>query len=258
MTLPAEHFPVSVTRGNPAAPFLFVCEHASSHIPPEYENLGLQEAALTSHIAWDPGALLVTNRLRESFDACAVTGKISRLIYDCNRPPESPSAIPIESERCSIPGNQNLTDDQRIARIEACYRPFENVLENEISRLPATIGLVTIHSFTPVYNGRQRDVELGILHDDDSRFADAMLAVAAQHSSFNVQRNQPYGPEHGVTHTLKRHGIKNGLLNVMLEIRNDHLQTPDACYSVADMLENWLADALDNYSSQSDAMEVRA
>ncbi len=42
-----------------------------------------------------------------------------------------------------------------------------------------------------------------------------------------VQRNAPYGPEHGVTHTLKEHGIANGHMNVMLEIRNDLIDTPE-------------------------------
>jgi predicted N-formylglutamate amidohydrolase len=36
-----------------------------------------------------------------------------------------------------------------------------------------------------------------------------------------VRRNEPYGPEDGVTHTLNLHGGRRGLLNAMIEIRND-------------------------------------
>lgn len=39
----------------------------------------------------------------------------------------------------------------------------------------------------------------------------------------DVRRNEPYAPSDGVTHTLKVHGLANGIPNVMLEIRNDIL-----------------------------------
>ena len=54
--------------------------------------------------------------------------------------------------------------------------------------------LVTVHSFTPVYHGKKRSVEIGILHDKDARFADAMLETANDHTNAIVRRNKPYGP----------------------------------------------------------------
>ena len=63
-------------------------------------------------------------------------------------------------------------------------------------------------------------VEIGVLHDADTRLADALLA-ALPGTPPQVDRNQPYGPEHGVTHTLKRHALPANRLNVMLEVRND-------------------------------------
>jgi predicted N-formylglutamate amidohydrolase len=62
-------------------------------------------------------------------------------------------------------------------------------------------------------------VELGILHDEDSRLADAMLAQTS--NDYISRRNDPYGPQDGVTHTLNLHGGARGLDNVMLEVRND-------------------------------------
>lgn len=70
-----------------------------------------------------------------------------------------------------------------------------------------------------------------------------MLATAAAHTDVNVQRNEPYGPEHGVTHTLKQHAIKGGHLNVMLEIRNDLIETGIQQKAMADVISGWLADA---------------
>jgi predicted N-formylglutamate amidohydrolase len=89
------------------------------------------------------------------------------------------------------------------------------------------IVLVTVHSFTPVYFGQPRDGALGILHDDDPRLADAMLKAASAAGLEGVRRNYPYGPQDGVTHTLRKHGLTRQIANVMLEIRNDLITDAD-------------------------------
>jgi len=83
---------------------------------------------------------------------------------------------------------------------------------------------VTVHSFTPVYHGVRRSVDVGILHDNDARLADAVLSVAKFDGGISVQRNEPYGPEDGVTHTLKLHSEKRQILNVMIEIKSDLIE----------------------------------
>jgi len=96
--------------------------------------------------------------------------------------------------------------------------------------------LLTIHSFTPVYAGRKRDVQLGILHDTDTRFADSLLAALEAEVPLVIRRNEPYGPRDGVAHTLATHGIRRGLLNAMIEIRNDLIASPDAQRVMAALL----------------------
>ena len=41
---------------------VLLCEHASNHIPAEYERLGLAPHHLDRHIAWDIGAAELTRR----------------------------------------------------------------------------------------------------------------------------------------------------------------------------------------------------
>jgi len=102
-----------------------------------------------------------------------------------------------------------------------------------------------LHSFTPVYNGNRRDLDIGILHDTDSRLADAMLqAVPEGLSAYTIKRNEPYGPEDGVTHTLKRHAVASNLFNVMIEIRNDLLASDTQCRDAAAGIEQWLSSVL--------------
>ncbi|MGR3635242.1 MAG: N-formylglutamate amidohydrolase [Shimia sp.] len=221
---------------------VLVCEHASRFIPAEFGTLGLDDAARQSHVAWDPGALAVAERMATLLDATLVAGKVSRLIYDCNRPPHAPDAMPEHSEVFDISGNADLSTADRERRVEAIYAPFKESLQHAVAGVKAPV-IVTIHSFTPVYHGARRSVEIGILHDTDGRLADAMLTLAPKYTQANTQRNQPYGPENGVTHTLKEHAIPAGHLNVMLEIRNDLIESQSQQSDIATQLAAWVAEA---------------
>lgn len=234
-----------------ASSAVLVCEHASHHIPEEYDALGLRDADRTSHAAWDPGALAVSTRLSKHLDAVLIASSVSRLVYDCNRPPEAPSAMPARSEVIDVPGNAGLSQAERDIRTQRFYRPFQRALENVIKRRAHPV-IVTIHSFTPTYHGAPRAVEIGVLHDSDTRLADAMLDSAAAHTKMRVERNAPYGPEHGVTHTLQKHGIEGGHLNVMLEIRNDLIATAAEQDAMALMLAKWIAAAFKKTQSSGD------
>jgi predicted N-formylglutamate amidohydrolase len=242
----AEGQAVGVENAAAKGDVLLVCEHASATIPQKYGTLGLSPDVLSSHAAWDPGALAVARLLSEKFDATLVYQRFSRLVYDCNRPPESPSAMPVKSEIYDIPGNFELSEAERFARTSALYVPFHDRVSEIIAKRQADgrkAVVVTIHSFTPVYHGRFRKVEIGILHDSDSRLADAMLA-GAEGASLTVNRNDPYGPEDGVTHTLRLHALSDGLLNVMIEIRNDLIANEGDQVTIAGFLHELMEKAL--------------
>ena len=229
---------------------VFVCEHASNKIPEQFNRLGIDEAAQQSHIAWDPGALGVARALKTKFSGDLVAGSVSRLLYDCNRPPESPTAIPAISEIFKIPGNEHLAESQRLARVEGIYEPFRKALTKTLSRHKNGV-LVTIHSFTPVYHGVHRSCEVGLLHDADTRLTDAMLTAVAQTAPFKVERNVPYSMHDGVTHTLKLHAIPRGWLNVMIEIRNDLIKTKDEQEKMADFITTMLSLAVHDVKENS-------
>ncbi|NSY41380.1 N-formylglutamate amidohydrolase [Leisingera sp. ANG59] len=238
---------VEVVNRNGTSPVLLLCEHASSNIPARYDGLGLREADRLSHAAWDPGARAVALHMSKALNAPLVASRVSRLIYDCNRPPEAASAMPEKSELVEVPGNKGLTAEQRRERVDTVYTPFcETVSAMTKARREAGLQtiLVTMHSFTPVYFGKQRAVEIGILHDDDSRLADAMLAEAPALPHRRVERNEPYGPADGVTHSLRIHGLAHGLANVMIEIRNDLLRSPADEQAMAEEMLTLLRPAL--------------
>lgn len=234
----------SIVNAGSRSPIVLVCEHASHHVPDAYAGLGLDAEAARSHAAWDPGAGAVAEAMSARLNAPLVRSNVSRLVYDCNRPPDSPTAIRETSEIYDIPGNRGLSAADRAHRVETVYRPFQSALRQTMA-VRETGVLVTIHSFTPVYHGELRAVELGILHDTDARLADAMIANAARHTGMTVRRNEPYTPRDGVTHTLAEHALPRGWPNVMLEIRNDLIATSEDQQDVARQLGTLLIDALD-------------
>ena len=238
---------VAVTNPAGAGKFVLVCEHASNVIPAAFDNLGLSCDLLQSHIAWDPGALPVAQVMSIKLDAPLVWQRVSRLIYDCNRAPEAESAVAPISENHEIPGNRNLSAAQRQARIEQYYAPFHGVLGNCIDRQVAAQRqpvVITVHSFAPVFGRQKRDLHIGILHDTDSRFADTLIDVSRAKSDYVIRRNEPYGPQDGVMHTLATQALPRGLLNVMLEIRHDLIEDPGSQRAMGEWLSDRAAEAM--------------
>lgn len=250
---------VATLNRDGASRVILVCEHASSFIPAEYDGLGLTSDLQRSHIAWDPGAFSVAGMLSERLDAPLIYQTVSRLLYDCNRPPDADSAIPSVSEIHNIPGNNDLSAAEKALRVERFYQPFKNALTDlvdERSGAGPDPVIVTVHTFTPSYSGRRRHLDIGILHDVDSRLADAVLAVMQDSSSLDVRRNEPYGPEDGVTHTLAEHAVPRRLLNVMIEIRNDLVADEETQKAMGLRLADCLNTGLKAVSSGSAGLET--
>lgn len=226
---------------------VLVCEHATNVIPEEYADLGLDHDARHSHIAWDIGALAVALELSAKFDAPLIAPGVSRLVFDCNREPDAANAILETSEGQDIPGNFNLSSAERQRRAERYHRPFHNALKIALDsaaqngRAPA---FISIHSFTPVYAGHAREVDLGILHDTDSRLADRFYTIAANDDSLVVRKNEPYDAADGVTYTLGKHAVSRNLHNVMIEIRNDLIEDTPSQQAMAKRLAVYLDAAI--------------
>lgn len=239
--------PVAIRNINGLSPIVLICEHASHFIPEVLNDLGLARSDRNSHAVWDIGAQKLSHNLSKKLDAVLIEGCISRLVYDCNRPPNVPSAFPVQSERIVVPGNKELSQAERHERAEAVYVPFrtavQEVLEDRQANLSQPI-VVTIHSFTPIYHGVPRDVEIGLLHDDDPTLAQAMMRNAHVLPNRNVALNAPYAMADGVTHSLAIYGVANGLPNVMLEVRNDLLSGETAIEAIAQDLLKLLLPAI--------------
>jgi predicted N-formylglutamate amidohydrolase len=118
-----EPAPVTVQNENGRSPFLIVADHAGNFVPRSLGRLGIPEAELERHIAWDIGINAVCRLLADGFDATLVQQNYSRLVIDCNRVSGSETSIPEISELTRVPGNIGLSEGRKATRVREIFRP---------------------------------------------------------------------------------------------------------------------------------------
>jgi len=220
---------VEILHPEGASPFFLVSDHAGRQIPARLGELGLPESELDRHIAWDPGIAPVTRQMASSLDATAILQLYSRLVIDCNRPIGSPTSIATLSETTEIPGNRDLTPNERAMRAAEIFIPYHDAIRialdkrNEEGR--RTI-LVSMHSFTPVYKGERRPWHAGVLYRDP-KLARIMLELLRSEDGLVVGDNEPYTVNDETDFTIPVHGEQRGLPHVAIEIRQDLIATTE-------------------------------
>lgn len=229
---------VSVENEHGASHYVLICEHASRFIPKRYNGLGLGEVDLRRHIAWDIGAKDVAQRLSQVIDAPLIHANYSRLLIDLNRPVNSRTSIPEISELTVIPGNQNLSPQERQSRIDFLFKPFQQrvtALLDARARLKKATAVLAVHSFTPVFKGVARPWNAGVLYRRSSALGEALIAALGG-ADAGIAANQPYQIEDEGDYTVPVHGESRGLDAVLLELRQDLIDTTDSARKWADRL----------------------
>ena len=213
--------PVRLLNETSTHPVLLVCEHAGQAIPEQLLGLGLAPGDLDRHIGWDIGAGAVTQILAEALSVPAVMQNYSRLVIDCNRPPEAPDAMPPVSDQIAVPKNQGLTADDRASRIAEIFDPYQAAVAKALSH-PARRAVLSIHSFTPNLAGVARPWDIAFLYRGDRQTPELLRQIVlSRDPTLNVGMNVPYQIEDASDWFVPRHGEPIGLPHSLIEIRND-------------------------------------
>ena len=218
-----EPSPVIHERPDAASPFFITCDHAGNRLPRGVGDLGVSARERERHIAWDIGALGVAQSLADMLDGELVAQRYSRLVIDCNRPPDSDELCTTRSEATDVPGNVGLDDAARAARVAAIYAPYHDTIRARLDARAAAGRAplyIAVHSFTPVYLGRARPWQIGVLSADDRRLAAPVLEFLHSHGDFCVGDNEPYRID-AKDQGIPAHALARGLPNVLFEIRQD-------------------------------------
>jgi predicted N-formylglutamate amidohydrolase len=191
-------------RSSPTTAWLFTCEHGGNIVPPEYARLFRGAgAALRSHRGWDAGSLEVFRALAPALGDAAFAAETTRLLVDLNRSLHHP-ALFSEFTR-PLP----RAERERIAA--RWWHPWREDVAATIQQWLATgrrVRHVSVHSFTPVLEGRFRNTDIGLLYDPARKLERGLCLqwqaeLAAR--GWRVRRNYPYrGVADGHTTALRR------------------------------------------------------
>jgi len=233
---------------------VITCEHAGHEVPPALKSLFRGHAAtLRSHRGWDIGALGVAQRLAQRLGAPLLAQTVSRLVVEMNRSLDSPTLF---SEF-----TRPLPEAARSALVERYWRPFREATRGAVDRAIGGHGRafhLSVHSFTPVWQGRERGVEIGLL-DDPRRGPERAFCrgwrgevLGRAPEGWRIYMNRPYaGWTDGHTAALRRELPPTRYLGVEIEVNNRLIRTPSAQRRVGDLLAESVLAALAGEQSRS-------
>ena len=245
-----EYAPVTTIGADRPSDWVVLCDHATNLVPDFIADgdLGLPAEDMARHIAWDPGALGVSLAMAAAFDGPVVHSNFSRLVIDPNRSEDDPTLVRKIYDGSIIPGNRHADMEEVKRRIDWLYRPYHDGVRALIdARLAAgrSPRLISVHSFTPqLVDEPPRPWELGLLWDkDDSILRPLQKRLAAE--PLTVGDNEPYsGRLEG--DCMWMHGTSRGIPHLLIEVRNDLIETPDQQGKWGADLARWLAEAIES------------
>jgi predicted N-formylglutamate amidohydrolase len=216
--------PVHHVDGNLGLGLLLTADHARRDLPAEYGSLGLAQSEFERHIAYDIGVENLTRLLAAKLDAPAVMGGFSRLLIDPNRGEDDPTLIMQLSDGAVISGNYPMTPDEREKRLDNFYRPYHDAIASVSTQVASASGkapfVVSIHSFTPNWRGRDRPWHIGLLWDADPRAITPFLSMLRDEPGLIVGDNEPYNGALK-NDAMYRHATSRGYAHVLIEVRQD-------------------------------------
>lgn len=213
------HEAYSVVPGLPDAPVFLTCEHASDRFPAPWGLEGSDTRLLGTHWSYDLGAREIACELAEVLEATAVLSEFSRLVVDPNREETSETLFRDVADGEPIALNVGLGPEEREERLRRLYRPFHEAVDLALGRCSAPI-LLSIHTFTPLYEGNPRAMEIGVLWNREDELAERM-ALHLERAGFAVARNEPWSGKDGLIYSAEHHADRYGKAAIELEVRQD-------------------------------------
>ncbi len=199
--------------------FIVTAEHASAEIPNSLK-LALQNYASTcqTHQVFDPGTKAIAEEIARKLNCPLVCGAYSRLAVDLNRSIGNPSQFSkIVYDMCE-------TEKARL--LNEIYIPFREEARLSIEAAlheDCVVVHLSVHSFTKEFEGKKREVDLGILFDDQRHSEDAfckklMKLLKIVLPELSIRANEPYhGREDGHTTALRKRYPEDKYIGIELE-----------------------------------------
>jgi predicted N-formylglutamate amidohydrolase len=177
------------------------------------------EELLQSHRGWDRGALEMAHHVARRLRAPLFAAETTRLLVDLNRSVDHPEVF---SEL-----TRHLLPEDRDGLLEMYYFPYRHGVETDVAARVAggeAVVHLSVHTFTPTWESRRRDVDVGVLFDPDHG-PEAELSARLRREieqrlpDLRVRDNEPYlGVADGFTSYLRRRFAARSYMGIELEV----------------------------------------
>ncbi|MFT6867397.1 MAG: putative N-formylglutamate amidohydrolase [Cyclobacteriaceae bacterium] len=196
------------------------CEHAGNKVPVTFSYLfRLERAVLVSHRGWDIGAFDIAKQMASGLAVKCYHYDYTRLLIESNRS--------IDSDQLFSEYSEYLDRTVRKSLISTYYKPYRSSVTKhikELTKLGNRVVHLSIHTFTPVWEGQNREVEIGLLFDEDRSLEAAFcqkvkFAMHGSTQNYQIRYNEPYkGSDDGFTTHLRKSFKSEEYLGVEIEI----------------------------------------
>jgi predicted N-formylglutamate amidohydrolase len=192
---------------------ILTCEHAGNKIPSAWQKKFLPpKEILESHRGIDIGAKKIAVHLEKALKCPFFIYENTRLLIELNRSLHHPKLFSEFSK--------HLREEEKQKLIETLYLPYRTAVEKEIRKRKPVIHL-GIHSFTPIFEGVERDIDIGLLYDP-KRKKEREFCLALKNKlpkEYRVKLNRPYlGKADGFTTHLRKLFKENEYLGIEIEV----------------------------------------
>ncbi|MEQ9591242.1 MAG: N-formylglutamate amidohydrolase [Cyclobacteriaceae bacterium] len=198
------------------------CEHAGNNVPQGFQSIFEgHEEVLSSHKGWDPGAWIIAQEIAKHFSVVPLGEHTTRLLIETNRSLHHPELYSSYS--------QGLSAIEKDRLLHEIYLPYRTSVENEIRKIIKPALHLSIHTFTPVFNGLERSVDIGILFDPErnmeSTFSKLLLnALKVKLPAMSSRFNEPYlGVDDGFTTHLRKLHPDDHYIGIEIEVSQKFL-----------------------------------
>ena len=242
-----DRLPFQLLAGKPGQSWILLGDHAGSFFPGRTKQLGLSLADRERHITYDLGIKALLERLFILTGATILIGNYSRLVIDLNRPLSYADSVTLQSDGIPIPGNQDANDQDLWQRQEEIFWPYHRAIEATLKNL---LGhglkpkIMSLHSFCCQLQGfEKRPWHAGVLWNKDDRLAGKLYNFLKQKTKWQIGNNQPYSGQDPCSFTLPFHAEPLDLPHVLLEIRQDMLESTAQVEDWALLLADFINEA---------------
>jgi len=229
---------------NPNNLIAITAEHASNALPEGYTwSESDRNHFVNEHWSYDIGSLDAAIYIAKELKCVLVHSLYSRLILDVNRDLPSETLFRLKGDGIEIDLNKNIDDEEEEKRIQKYFQSYYKALR-EVSIKIKPEYVFGVHSFTPLYEGNPRKLEVGILVN----YSDSLgqkIHDELKKRNHNVALNEPYDGKEGLAALgsmiyakvpITRQGIQFEFRNDLLsdpvrseKIKNDAVEAIRAC-----------------------------